>query len=213
MATLNQISERIAYAKNDPFNIMLLENIKFSVKYWRSMLIRRDIERNGLSDEYLQKIWVDLEKVDKIDPCNPSCGIILRTKYRIPKPVRIKSDVLFKFVGGLDQNDDLVPFTYVEGEELRFTKFNRFTSKSVRFCYVNGYLEVYNNTFFKKMLIQTPFSDPSQVNTMCDEPCYNDDMEFPCPDDMIQQIVAGILGGELQIQAKPLDPQVKVDDE
>lgn len=209
MASLNQISERIAYAKGDPLNIMLRENLKFSVKYWRSMLIRRDITTNGVSDEYLQRIVIPLIKVDILGECgiNVSCKVVLRTTNKIPKPVRIKSDVLFKFVGVLDQTDNLQPATYVEGEELRYTKFNRFTPDVLRYSYINEYLYFFNNTLLKKAIVQSPFANPSQVNLAC-EGCYNDDMEFPCPDDMIQQIVQGILTGELNVREKPLSEEI-----
>lgn len=215
MATLNQISERIAYALNDPLNTMLKENLKFSIKYWRSMLIRRDIEKNGLSDEYLQRINIDLIKVDKADACDFTigCDYILRSKYKIPKPVRVKNDVLFKFVGIFDLQGNLKPTTYTEFEEFRYTKFNRVTSNSIRYNYTNGYLYFFNNTMLKKATIQSPFSDPSQVNMSCDSLCYDDDMEFPCPDDMIQQIFQGIIGGEFPMKVKPLSEEVDVEKE
>lgn len=213
MATLNQIAERIAYAKGDPLNIFLIRNIKFSVIYWRSTFIRRDIAANGLSDEYLQKINVPLVKVDKINPCDTSCNVILRSSKKIPKPVRIKSDVLFKFVGCLDQNDELIPATYVEGEELRYTRYNRFTPKVLRYSYVNGYLEVYNNTLLKSIIAQSPFVDPTQIETECGTECYNDDMEFPCPEDMIQGIVQGILTGELNMRDKPISEEITLNEQ
>lgn len=215
MATLNKISERIAYALNDPFNVMLLENIKFSVKYWRATLIRRDIERNGYSDEYSQKISLDLIKVDKLDDCNFTfgCDNILRTKFKIPKPIRIKADVLFKFIGIIDLQGNYKPITYSEIEEIRYTKFNRYTSNVVRCSYINGYVYIYNNTLIKKLFINTPWADPSAINIACGTECYNDDMEFPCPDDMIQQIFNGIVSGEFPMKTKPLGEEIQIENE
>lgn len=208
MASLNQIGERIAYALNDPLNYMLKENIKFSIRYWRAMLIRRDIAQNGLSDEFLQRIYLDLIKVDKADACNFNldCVKVLRTKNKIPKPIRLKTDVLFKFLGSVDGK----PFTYTEYEEIPYTCYNKFTSKSIRYTYINEYIYVFNNTLLKKIAIQTPFVDPYQANNICDDTtCFNDDSEFPCPEDMIQQIVSGILSGEFKM-VNPPDEEVEV---
>ncbi len=215
MATLNQIAERIAYALNDPLDTMLKENLKFSIKYWRSMLIRRDVAQNGLSDEFLQRIYIDLVKVDKADACDFAigCDVILRSKYKVPKPVRLKTDVVFKFVGIFDLENNLKATTYTEFEEFRYTKFNRFTDKSVRYNYTNGYLYFFNNTMLKKAVIQSAFSDPTSVNTACDTPCYDDNMEFPCADDMIQQIFQGIVNGEFPMKTKPLSEEVAVEKE
>lgn len=211
MATLNQIAERIAYALNDPLNVMLRENIKFSIKYWRSMLIRRDVAQNGLSDEFLQRIPIDLIKVDKADNCDFAigCDYILRSKFKIPKPVRLKTDVVFKFVGIFDLQGNMKATTYVEFEEFRYTKFNKVTSNAVRYNYSNGYLYFFNNTMLKKAMIQSIFSDPASVNTACEEDCYNDDMEFPVADDMIQQIFAGILSGEFKL--KPVSEEIDIE--
>lgn len=209
MATLNQIAERIAYAQNQPFNEMLKDNLKFSIRYWRATFIRRDIQANGMSDEFLQRIYVDLQKVSKADACNfdLNCTTILRTSVQIPKPIRVKNDVLFKFVGNVDGK----PFTYTEFEEVPYTCYNRFTSKVIRYCYVNGYIYVFNNTLLKKLAIQTPFVDPYQANALC-EGCYNDDSEFPCPEDMIQQIFQGIVNGELKV-VNPTDEEVDIQED
>lgn len=215
MASLNQFSERIAYALNDPLNTMLLENIKFSVKYWRAMLIRRDVAVNGMSDEYLQRIPISLQKVDKIDSCDITfgCDYILRSTLKVPKPLRLKNDVVFKFVGVLDLQGNMKPATYIEFEEFRYTKFNRFTYNTLRYNYTNGYLYFFNNTLLKKAFVQAIFSDPTLVNTACDEECYNDDMEFPCPEDMLQQIFAGIVNGEFPLKNKLTSEEVNMDRE
>jgi hypothetical protein len=215
VASLNQISETIAYKMGDPFNTMLRENVKFTFKYWRAMLIRRDVAANGLSDEYLQRFSFDLIKVDRIDDCNFTfgCENILRSKVKIPKPVRFKTDVVFKFMGAIDLQGNFKPASYVEFEEFRYTKFNRFTSKVLRYNYTNGYIYFFNNTFLKKAIAQSAFSDPTLVNSFCDEECYNDDMEFPCPDDMIQQIVQGIFNGEFPLKTKPLAEEVNIEKE
>lgn len=207
MTTLNEISERIAYALNKPLSFVLQENIKASVKYWRAMLIRRDVSANGLSDEFLQRIYVNLVKVDKADACNFQDGCqVLRTKVPIPKPLRLKNDVVFKFVG----SENGKAFTYTEYEEVPFTCYNKYTSKVLRYAYINGYIYVFNNLKLKKLAIQSIFADPSEISTVCDE-CYSDDKPYPIGEDMIQAIIQGILTGEFRL--KPTDEEVTIEEE
>ncbi len=209
-SSLNQIAERCAYGLDQPNNILLKEHIKFSIKAWRATLIRRDIAANGISDEFLQTIKVPLEKIGKIDACetSPEC-YILRTKYKVPKSIRLKADVNYKFVGIYDEHDNLKPITYVEPEEFRYTKFNSFTSNVIRYTNENQYFKLYNNTLLKSLVIQTAFSDPRELNTSCDEECYNDDMDYPISEDMIFSIIQGLIKGEFLIQ-NPTDEEVNI---
>jgi hypothetical protein len=208
MATLNQIAERIAYALNDPLNVELKENAKFSIKYWRATLIRRDVARNGQSDEFLQRFYFDLVKVDKADACNFNLDcLILRSKFEVPKPIRLNNDILFKFVGSVDGK----AWTFTEYEEVPYTAYNKFTSSQIRYAYINNYIYVFGNTKLKKGAIQASFANPSVINNSCDaSTCYSDDSEFPIAEDMLQQIIQGILSTEFKMM-KPKDNEVEID--
>lgn len=208
MASLNKIAERIAYALNDPLNVELKENIKFSIKYWRATLIRRDVARNGQSDEFLQRFYFDLIKVDKADACNFNLDcLILRSKFEIPKPIRLNNDILFKFVGSVDGK----PWTFTEYEEIAYTAYNKFTSLQIRYAYINNYIYVFGNIKLKKGAIQAPFADPSIINNSCDNTlCYSDDLEFPIAEDMLQSIIQGILTTEFRIM-QPKDNEVEIE--
>lgn len=197
MASLNAIAEHIAYELKDPLNVVLKENIKFSIKYWRALLIRRDIARNGLSDEFLQRFYFDLVPVDKADACNFSLDCqILRSKFEIPTPIRLNNDILFKFVGSVNGK----PWTYTEYEEVPYVAYNKFTSKEIRYTFVNRYFYIFGNNKLRKGAVQAPFSDPTLINTSCtQDSCYSDDSEFPIAADMLQQITQGILSTEFKI--------------
>lgn len=197
MASLNAIAEHIAYELKDPLNVVLKENIKFSIKYWRALLIRRDIARNGLSDEFLQRFYFDLVPVDKADACNFNLDCqILRSKFEIPTPIRLNNDILFKFVGSVDGK----PWTYTEYEEVPYVAYNKFTSKEIRYTFVNRYFYIFGNNKLRKGAVQAPFSDPTLINTSCtQDSCYSDDSEFPIAADMLQQITQGILSTEFKI--------------
>lgn len=208
MSTKSQIAERIAYGLNDPLNIMLKENIKFSLNGWRALLIRRDVQANGMSDGFLQRFYIPLVKVDKADSCafNLDCVKVLRSTLPIPRPVRLKSDVLFKFVGTVDGKS----FVPVEYEEIPYTCYNKYTSGDIRYSYINEYLYFFNNTKLKYAALQYIVADPKSINSICTEStCYNDNSEYPLPDDLIPQIVSAILSGEFKI-LNPVDEEVEV---
>ncbi len=206
MPSLNQIADTIIDRLNQPFNTMLRERKKFEVKYWRAEFIRQSVEKNGLSYEFIQPFETDLTKVDKADTCiaNINCPV-LRTKNKIPKPVRLKDDVPFKYVGELGGNNS---YSYTELEELPFTLSNKYTAKSIRYNYTNGYIYVFNNTKLKFISIQGIFTNPELINS-CSNLCYNDDMEFPIADDMLRSIIEGIVNEELKAPVK--DREVKVE--
>lgn len=209
--TLNQIAERIAYEKKDPFNVMLKENIKFSVRYWRAMLIRRDIAANGSSPEYYQKVDMPLQKVDLNDACNfdlDACKQILRTVSEIPQNVRVKSDVPYKFVGTPYGR----PFTYTEYEEIPLTCYNRYTSGTPRYNRTNNYIYVFNINKLKNLRIEDIFVDPYKINTLCGTVCFNDSSEFPCPADLVYAIITGIVTGELKV-VTPVSEEVELNDD
>lgn len=204
--TLNQGAERIAYALGEPTNYVLKENIKFSIINYRATFMRRDIAANGMSDEFLQKFHADLIKVDKADDCSFTIDCtVLRTKNKIPKPVRIKSDVVFKFVGTPHGK----PFVYTEFEEFKYRCFNKYTGNEVAYSYINNYLYFFNANHLKKAALQYAVADPRLVN-LCQEDCYDDDMEFPMAEDLMSDIIRNILSGEFKI-LNPKDEQVKVD--
>lgn len=208
MNSLNAIAEHIAYELKAPLNVELKENIKFSVKYWRATLIRRDVARNGMSDEFLQRFYFNLVKVDKADACNFNLDcLILRSEFEIPAPIRLNNDILFKFVGSVDGK----AWTYTEYEEVPYVAYNKFTAKEIRYTWVNKYFYIFGNTKLKKGAVQAPWADPSLINTSCDSAsCYSDDSEFPISADMLQQIVDGILTREFRIM-NPKDNEVQID--
>lgn len=203
--SLNKIAERIAYGLDDPFNVMLLENIKFSIKNLRATFIRRDITANNLSPEYLQRIKINLIKVDKADICNLNldCVNVLRTETVIPQFLRWKSDVPFKFFGTLDGKS----FTYTEYEEIPYTCYNRFTNNILRYSLINGYAYVFNNTLLKYAFLEHIFIDPYEANTLCTG-CFDDDSPFPCPADIVEQIIQEIWK---EFRKVPKDEEIKID--
>lgn len=210
MPSLNQIAHTICDRLNQPFNVMLHERKKFEVKYWRAELIRQDVNKNGLSYEFIQSFVTELVKVDKADNCVVGINCtILRTATKIPKPVRLKEDVPFKYVGEVGGN---ASYPYTELEELKYTLANKYTGKSIRYNYTNGYIYIFNNTKLKYLSLQGIFTNPELVNDCVasgSTVCYNDDMEFPIADDMLRVIIDGLVNEELKTPVTDLEVPIE----
>lgn len=216
MASLNQIVDSVADGMNRSFDFAFKERLKFTVKYHRASLIRQSVERDGLSGETLQSTLVCLEKVDKIDSCSLEIGCsILKSKYKVPRPIRLKGIRSFLYVGDAAGTN---PYGYCALEELPYKTKLKYTGHRPMYNYMNGYLYIYNNTKLKYARLTGLFSDPELLNTCaCDETgkevsCYNDDDNFPLDDDMIGFIVRGLMNGELRMVNKT-DYEVEIDKE
>lgn len=211
MANLNEIADLVAGRLNDPLNEVLKEQIKFAVKYYRAFLIRRDITKNGMSNEFLQSIKVKLQRADKADSCIASLNCpILRSVNKIPNPIRLNSDEAFKFVGSVGRQKS---FTYTRLEELPFTNYLEFNTDEIRYEWMNGYLYIFNNLKLKYAELVAPYANPNKVKDDCDDiPCFNDDMEFPLGDDLLQTIITGLLSGEFKLRAIE-DGQVEIEED
>ena len=189
MATLNGIAENIAYAMGEQFNDTFKQSIKDSIIDYRAMLIRQDLDNNPLSyTDYLQSFCIELELVNKSE-----CSLmilreqILRSKQKIPKPLRIKNNgrINFKFVGAIDRSTIL---TFATAQELKYLGYLSFQEGVIYYTIQNGYLFILNNLKLCKLLIEEIIADPRTIDD-CEYPTtFPDDIDFPIPEDMIVKI-------------------------
>jgi hypothetical protein len=208
MASLNQIVDNIALRLDQPFNTILKDSLKFTVRHYRAEFIRNDMNKNGLSFQYLQSFIANVSKVNVLDDCNDdgendlddSC-YILRSTNKIPNPIRINGSINFKFVGTSNPSGGLNPFTYTEDHEMDFSSYNKYTGCVPRYFMRNGYMFFKNIKRLKYVRIEHSFENPEDVFNYCSATsgCYTDDMEFPISIDMLRNITNGILSGEFKI--------------
>jgi len=189
MATLNSISENIAFALGEQFNETLKQSIKDSIINYRALLIRQDLERNPLSyTDYLQSFCIELETVNKSE-C-PQLSIkeeYLKSKQKIPKPLRIKNNGRsnFKFVGSVDRS---ISLTFETGHGMGYMPYLEFQNSTIYYTIINEYLYVLNNLKLCKLLIEEIIADPRNIDD-CDSPSiFPDDIEFPIPEDMLVKL-------------------------
>ena len=203
--TLNEIAYNILNlvrggrsSNNDHIS---LSQIKFNVKYYRAMLIRRDFTRNGIITRHLEQDLgcLELQKVDASKCCNlPVDCAVYRTKKKIPRTVRFSFKDAITHVGDVT---GLGTIPMVEPHMVEFLPYDKYTKSQKKAYMIEDYLYVYNADGLKFVNVRGVFEDPEEVALFdCDgSDCYDDDSEFPIPMDMVQIITSGLMSGELML--------------
>jgi len=227
MATLNEITYNIldsmsgGHSTNDaPYSP---RQIRFMVRYYRHLLIRRDTDYwKRLSDleQDLGTLAVTTvqEPVGKIHE-TPSSA--LQTSIEIPEPVRLRKRSPFTFIGSpdLEEHYDLMP-----SGQLRYQSYSKYTSSTPRAYLHDGRIYItsdavatliqkvqsgeadiddYSTSDFEDGIttirVKGVFAHPEVAFQVAHGRPYDPDMEYPgMPEDMVQRITQSILSGEAQ---------------
>lgn len=131
-------------------------------------------------------------------PCLPPIGCeILRSKYKLPKPLTNYDKHLIQSVTSLDGN---IIFSEIDFVEKKYKSANKYTAKKPDYYIRNGYLYITVNTKLSIVTLTGLFEDPIEVT---DFPSYckdadckdcNDcespmDKDFPLDNDMVDTLV------------------------
>ncbi len=209
MASLNQHAERIASLLRRPFDHELKERAKDALRNLRATRLRQSAEKNGLDPYYSLSYIAELITVDITDNCFVDLGCpVLRTKNTIAEPVRIKTDVPFTFVGGVDGTE----FTYLSDlSKLRHMKTLRYMGETFFYTLQNKYLYLYNAKRIKFVTLTSLFVNPEDaVNVCANGACYTDNDEFPMPADLVEGMITELLKTHFGL-TQPIDTEVDVD--
>jgi len=181
--------------------------IKFNVKYYRAMLIRRDFARNGIITRHLEQDLgcLELIKVDASKCCNlPTECAVYRTVKKVPRTVRFNFSDAITHVGDVSGTGTI---TIVDSNAVQWLPYDKYTKNKMKAYMIEDYIYIYNADGLKFINIRGIFEDPEDVALFdCDgSDCYNDDMDFPIPMDMLQTITQGIMSGELMMLASSVN--------
>jgi hypothetical protein len=181
--------------------------IKFKVKYYRAMLIRRDFARNGIITRHLEQDLgcLELIKVDASKCCNlPTECAVYRTVKKVPRTVRFNFSDAITHVGDVS-GTGTIPI--VDSNAVQWLPYDKYTKNKMKAYMIEDYIYIYNADGLKFINIRGIFEDPEDVALFdCDgSDCYNDDMDFPIPMDMLQTITQGIMSGELMMLASSVN--------
>jgi hypothetical protein len=209
--TLNEIAYNILNlvrgGRSNNNEHISISQIKFNIKYYRAMLIRRDFARNGMVTRHLEQDLgcLELKKVDASKCCDlPVSCAVYRTKEKIPKTIR------FSFRDAITHVSDVTglgTIPLVEPHSVQWLPYDKYTKDKLKAYMIEDYLYVYNADGLQFINVRGVFEDPEDVALFdCDgSNCYDDDMDFPIPMDMIQIITQGIMSGELMMLASSMN--------
>lgn len=181
-----------------------ISQIKFNIKHYRAVFIRRDFARNGLVTRHLEQDLrcVQLERVDLSKCCNINIDCpAWRSIKKLPRTVRFNFEEAITYVGditGLGRIQLIKPY------EVAYISADKFTGNNMKAYMIEDYLYILNNKGADYVNVRGIFEDPEEVGLFSDcsgALCYTDDMPFPMPMDMVQAITQGMMNGELRLLA------------
>jgi len=184
--------------------LISIEQIKFNIKHYRAMFIRRDYARNGYVSNHLEQDLgcIDLERVDASKCCNlPQDCPVYRTKRKLPKTVRFNLSDAFTFIGKPNGTGTIPK---IEAYEIEFLPYDKYTSRHTKYYIIDEYIYVYEPKGLEAINIRGVFEDPEAVSNFatCDDgDCYDAYSDFPLPMDMASAIPDGMAAEKLAPQS------------
>lgn len=196
-ASINELSEILAERSGRQFDLPFRAELKVMINYWRARLIVDSLNSKPKDRPFFTRwLEVPLEQVNSSDfPDFPDCPI-LRTKCKIPEPVRANSK-LYDFVGKLDKMS-VLPLK--EPHEIKVLMESKYTGKDIRTARINGYIYVFGSLNIPGIAVNMIPENVEEFNS-CSEVCnttYTDDSPYPVSSDLQQRIIQAILGTELR---------------
>lgn len=229
MATLNLIADELSGALNRPFDSMLKQRLKSIFRHEAATMIRQSIDKVGVDDIFRTRFRVRIAKVTDNTLVGVHGDKWFRTIYKVPRPIRYKTDEPFLWVGS---DDGKTIFIYSRLTEIQYGEIqpayvgNTIESinyKPIRYIWQNDYIYIYNYLYTTSGIsdIIVPGIDPgndeaedipyitiegpfgiNDIITPEDELSsivVTDDTELPLPEDLIQAIKLKLLSGELRV--------------
>ena len=182
-----------------------LDQIKFNIKHYRAMFIRRDYAKNGFTSRHIEQDLgcVKLKRVDASKCCSlPVECSVYRTKSTIPKTIRYNFEEAITHVGDVT-GTGTIPM--VNSNTIQWLPWDKYTNKKMKAYMIEDYLYIYNASGLEHVNIRGVFEDPEDVSRFSDcggVDCYDDSKsDYPISLDMLSLINQGIIAGELALLA------------
>jgi hypothetical protein len=177
-----------------------LDQIKFNIKHYRAMFLRRDFARNGLTTRHVEQDLGCLQvyPTDASRCCDLDIGCtIYKTRLEIPKTVRFNFKDAITYVGDVT---GLGTIPMVESHIVRWLPYDKYTKDKMKAFMIDNFMYIHNAKGLEYINVRGVFEDPEDLRLYnCGaDVCYDDSAtNFPMPMDMIQAINSGIVSGEL----------------
>ncbi len=203
--TLNEIAYNILNivrgGRSNSDDHLSLGQIKFNIKYYRAMMIRRDLARNNFMSRHIEQDLgcLKLIRVNASKCCDFDIDCeVYRTEKKIPRTVRANFKDMITYVGGVD-GVNTIPI--IQPDYVKFIPYDKYTKNQRKAFFIEDYLYIYNPDGLELINVRGVFEDPEEVAKFdCDgTDCYDDNSPFPMPADMIQAITTALLSGEMMM--------------
>lgn len=182
-----------------------VDQIKFNIKHYRAVFIRRDYAKNGFSSRHIEQdlgcvqvIPVDASKCCKL----PIDCTVYRTFLEIPKTIRYNFSEAISYVGTIS-GTETIPM--VNSNTIKWLPYDKYTKGKMKAYMIDNYLYIYNAEGIEAINIRGVFEDPQAVSAfdLCEAGgCYDDSKnDFPISMDMLSLINQGLINGELALLA------------
>lgn len=180
-----------------------LSQIKFNIKYYRAMMIRRDLARNNFMSRHLEQDLgcIKMQKVNASKCCDFDIDCeVYKSEVKIPRTVRANFKDMITYIGGVD---GISRIPLIQPDYVKFIPYDKYTKNQRKAFFIEDYLYIYNPDGIELVNVRGVFEDPEEVAKFdCDgTDCYNNDMPYPMPADMIQAITTALLSGEMMMIA------------
>ena len=214
MTTLNQaaynILNQLRGGRSTNNEYLSLEQIKYWIKYYRALLIRRDEERYSRVEGLSQTIVVPFTSnvtyaTDGQTLPTPGANVpanVAESDDAIPTLVRLKQ---MPAILGVTIEDSLSQVPYIDYRRSMWNQYDRYTSASRR-CWLREnklYVSGWDLTGVVTPTVHLTgiFEDPEAAyNFEAPATPWDDNVnEFPLTADLLQQVTQSIIGGEGQI--------------
>lgn len=137
---IQEVAETIAIPLNRQYDADFMALLTSLIKTWRVKILQQKLHYKDIV-QLLQSFDGELEdyKVSNL-ASERVTGVIKKTKYRIPLPIRnsIFQGPLY-YVGTINKDQD---FNYTVFQNMKFYSFNTLTANHIRYSYVNGYIYI-----------------------------------------------------------------------
>ena len=160
--TLNEIAYNILNIvrggrSNSDDNISLSQ-IKFNIKYYRAMMIRRDLARNNFMSRHMEQDLgcLKLVRVNASQCCNFDIEcIVYRTEEKVPRTVKD----MITYVGGVD-GINTIPV--VKSDYIKYLPYDKYTKNQRKAFMIEDYIYIYNPDGMEFLNVRGVFEDPEE---------------------------------------------------
>jgi len=212
--SLNELAESLAERAGRQFDFAFREQLKLWINLWRSRLIRDSLNASPKDRQFFtSSLVLELEKVDDI----ADCGVVLRTKCKLPQPVRANS-ILFDYIGSQSMTSS---YPLIQSHSLPYLDSGKYTRGRPKVSWIDNYLYVFNSPLLKVIRVHGIFEDLTKLGSCVKsangstehDVCNLDDAPFPVSQDIQQRIIQSILSVELRIPSTQPDTEINLTNE